>query len=413
MMKLVFINICSIILISSLAFGQSAKNKGLFEEAKKGYWENEIQKGIEEFEKKSEPKKPKYRMNFEGLDLPKASSEFKQQWHNEPISQGNTGTCWCFASTSLLESEIARIHKRNVKLSEIYTVYWQYVEKARRFVKERGASLFAEGSQTNATTAMMKKYGAVPLSSYNGMKEGQMFHNHSKMYSEMNNYLLKMKEQNFWDEDAIISNIKSIMNYYLGEPPTSFTYEGKQYNPTTFLKEVVALKLDDYVDMLSILSQPYNEKAIYDVPDNWWLSKDYYNISLDEFMEALKSAAKKGFTFTLSGDVSEAGYDSWAEVAMVPTFDIPSEYIDEHARQFRFSNGTTTDDHGIHAVGYKEHNGKMWFLIKDSGAGSRNGANKGYYFYHEDYIKLKMMSFMVHKDAVEQFLKRFIQTSQN
>ena len=28
-----------------------------------------------------------------------------KQWHNAPISQGNTGTCWCFSTTSFLESE--------------------------------------------------------------------------------------------------------------------------------------------------------------------------------------------------------------------------------------------------------------------------------------------------------------------
>ena len=48
-----------------------------------------------------------------------------------------------------------------------------------------------------------------------------------------------------------------------------------------------------------------------------------------------------------------------------------------------------------------EKEGQDWFLIKDSGSGSRNGANKGYYFYHENYIKLKMMDFVVHKNAVK------------
>ena len=54
------------------------------------------------------------------------------------------------------------------------------------------------------------------------------------------------------------------------------------------------------------------------------------------------------------------------------------------------NNKTTTDDHGIHLVGYMEKDGKDWFLIKDSGAGSRNTGDKGFYFYQEDYIKLNM-----------------------
>jgi bleomycin hydrolase len=98
-------------------------------------------------------------------------------------------------------------------------------------------------------------------------------------------------------------------------------------------------------------------------------------------------------------------------VALIPTFDIPAEYINDNARQFRFSNGTTTDDHGMHLVGYCSKDGADWYLIKDSGSGSRNNDEKapefGYYFFRGDYIKLKMMSFLVHKDAVKELLGKF------
>lgn len=58
-------------------------------------------------------------------------------------------------------------------------------------------------------------------------------------------------------------------------------------------------------------------------------------------------------------------------------------------------------------MGYKEKDGVTWFLIKDSGAGSRNTGDLGFYFYHEDYVKLKIMDFMVHKDAVKDLLDKF------
>ena len=123
-------------------------------------------------------------------------------------------------------------------------------------------------------------------------------------------------------------------------------------------------------------------------------------------MKTLKQAVDEGYSLFIGGDVSESGYFSFKDVAMVPSYDIPSAYIDEHARQFRFSNKTTSDDHAIHVVGYQERDGVTWFLIKDSGSGARNGANKGYYFYHEDYIKLKIMYFVVHKSAVKDLLGR-------
>ncbi|HNW54830.1 MAG TPA: hypothetical protein PKN21_11205, partial [Bacteroidales bacterium] len=70
------------------------------------------------------------------------------------------------------------------------------------------------------------------------------------------------------------------------------------------------------------------------------------------------------------------------------------------------------DDHGMHIVGYMEKDGVTWFLVKDSGSGSRTGGkennkNFGYYFFHEDYVKLKMMDFTVHKDMMKDLLPKF------
>ena len=152
------------------------------------------------------------------------------------------------------------------------------------------------------------------------------------------------------------------------------------------------------------MQQPFGEQVEYEVPDNWWHSKDYYNVPLDTFMKILKSAVRKGYTMSIGGDVSEPGKDAEKKVCMIPDFDIPSQYIDDNARQLRFSNHTTTDDHGIHLIGYMEKDGKDWYLIKDSGSSAYNADPKGYYFFTEDYVKLKMMDFMVHKDAVKGFI---------
>jgi bleomycin hydrolase len=152
------------------------------------------------------------------------------------------------------------------------------------------------------------------------------------------------------------------------------------------------------------MQQPFGQQVEYEVPDNWWHSKDYYNVPLETFMKVLKSALRAGFSVSLGGDVSEPGKNPDKKVFMVPTFDIPPDYIDDSARQFRFGNETTTDDHGIHLIGYKETKGGNWFLIKDSGSSSFNVEPKGYYFLTEDYVKLKMMDFMVHKDALKGFI---------
>ena len=380
-------------------------DKAKFEKSKNEFYD-QIKEGIKEFNKKGEVEDLEFRMDLSGKDLPKSVSEFKSVWHATPLSQGRTGSCWCFSTTSFFESEIKRLQDKEIKLSEMYTVYWEFVEKARRFVRERGASAFEEGSEANAVPRIWKKYGVVPAPAYTGMLPGQKYHDHEQMHEEMKSYLEHCVQQNYWDEDGILANIKSILNYYMGEPPLKIEYEQVEMTALEFLHNVTALNLDDYVDILSLKEKPYFAQVEYPVPDNWWHSKEYNNVPLDEFMNALKKALRAGYSMSIGGDTSEPGYDAHKEVAMIPTFDIPAKYINEDARQFRFGNKTTTDDHGIHLIGYMERNGQDWYLIKDSGSGGFNGANKGYRFYHEDYVKLKMMDFMIHKDAVSQLLEK-------
>lgn len=397
--------IVSILGRQSLFAQDQQRDRGVMVEYKNEFMDS-IRMEAKKFAKSGKEPKIIFRMDLSGMDIPTSTDEFTRYWHNPPISQGETGTCWCFSATSYFESEIYRLSKREIKLSEMFTVYWEYLGKARRWVRERGNSEFGQGSEVNAPIRIWKQYGIVPEKDYPGLKPGQKFHDHSKMFKEMKGYLEYIKTNNIWDEEQVLGNIKAILNQYLGVPPEKIMVDGKEMTPKEYLEKVLKLNLDDYVDFMSLMEKPYYQKAEYKVPDNWWRSEDYYNLPLDEFKSALKNAIRAGYTLAIGGDVSEAGYESHADVAVVPTFDIPSAYIDENARQFRFSNKSTTDDHAIHLVGYQEKDGVDWFLIKDSGSGSRNGKSPGYYFYHEDYVKLKIMNFLVHKSAVEEMLKK-------
>ncbi len=413
MKRISFALLTAVVAWTAASAQEPVTDKGTFIQYKAGYYQNYILKGIQDFEQQAEtpPSNGVFKIDLTSYTLPTSVDQFKRQWANTPVSQGNTSTCWCFSATSFFESEIYRMNKKQIKLSEMYTVYWEYVEKARRYVRERGNSAFSEGSEGDAVNRIWKQYGIVPLETYSGLKPGQSYHTHEAMFGEMDAYLKSVKASNTWNEEQVLTTIKAILNHYLGVPPAKITAEGKEMTPQEYLKNICKLNPDDYVDIMSLMQDPYYTLCEYKVPDNWWHGSDYHNVPLDVFMDILKKSIKAGYTMAIGGDVSEAGLVSQSNVAVIPTFDIPSAYIDESARQFRFSNETTTDDHGIHLVGYYEKDGKTWFLMKDSGSGSRNcgkeNKNFGYYFFHEDYIKLKMMDFMVHKDAVKDLLQKF------
>ena len=346
------------------------------------------------------------RFDMSKLVKPAGPQAFKQAFHFPPQAQYLTNTCWSFSTTSFYESEIARLTGRKVKLSEVYTVYWEWVEKLRGFVRTRGDQPVAEGSESNALPRIWKQYGIVPLSAYPGTKAADGRHDHARLAQRMESFARWIKENDLWDEDLVATMTRAILDREIGAPPASFEFEGKTYTPKSFLDDATKLKLDDYVEMVSTLADPFYTFTEYKYPDNWWRSKEYYNVPLDEWYAALKRALSAGYTVAVGGDVSEPGINGFEDAAIVPSFDVPQELIGQDARELRINNGTTDDDHGLHAVGIAQAGGHDWILIKDSGRSARWGKFEGYYFYRDDYVKLKMLGFTVHKDVVKDLLAK-------
>lgn len=274
----------------------------------------------------------------------------------------------------------------------------------------RGNSEFGQGSESNAVFYRMESYGAVPKVVYDGLKKYDK-HVHNQLFRDLHNYLEYCKEENFWNEEVIIKTVRAILDHYIGRPPETFTYKGKQYTPKSFYKNFMNIRMSEYAGFMSTKSAPFYEQAEFEVPDNWWNDSTYYNVPLDEWYSIVEKSIKNGYSVVIGGDVSEPGKIGEEDFAFIPTFDIPTDLIDQDSREYRIYNHTTTDDHGIHIIGYTS-TGKGgidddWFLIKDSGRSSRAGQYHGYYMFRGDFVKLKMRTFMVHKDMVKNILKKF------
>ncbi|MCK4942181.1 MAG: peptidase C1, partial [Candidatus Aminicenantes bacterium] len=269
--------------------------------------------------------------------------------------------------------------------------------------QERGESYVAGGGESNSVTRMWKKYGIVPASIYPGLKNNQDKHDHVPMMKEIDGYLTYINENDLWDEKNNLRHIALILDKYLGHPPATFSLQGKPMTPQGFLKDT-GLKMDDYVSVMSTKYFPFYTRQEFRVPDNWWHSQDYLNLPLELFYQIIKKTIQSGYSMIIGGDVSEPGKLGTRDIAFIPTFDIPGKYINQDSREYRIANGSTQDDHGVHLIGYKRYRGHDWFLIKDSGRSSRWGKHQGYYFFRGDFIKLKMLTFTVHKDMLDNIL---------
>ncbi|MCB0456154.1 MAG: aminopeptidase [Flavobacteriaceae bacterium] len=327
------------------------------------------------------------------------------------ISQGNTGTCWSFSSTSFLESEIIRLTGKQIDLSEMYTVRNTYPKKAENFVMRQGKAQFSEGGLAHDVINSMKEFGLVPQQAFSGFQNGEEGHNHAELVAVLEAMLKtyvdnpgkKLSPQ--WKP-----SIEAVLDIYLGKNPTTFTFEGKSYTPTSF-RDMLQLKAEDYITLTSFTHAPFYSEFILNIPDNWSYGS-MYNVPLDEMIATIDNALQNGFTVELDCDVSEKTFSSKDGVAVIPANDensikalqgiYPEMNITQEYRQEEFENFTTTDDHLMHITGMlKDQNGTKYYKVKNSwGTNPNYNAYGGYVYFSESYMRLKAISITIHKDAV-------------
>jgi bleomycin hydrolase len=344
------------------------------------------------------------RVDWSNIETPTDPSQFEQLWHIPPVPQYYTGTCWAFCSVSYLESEAKRLHDVEVKLSEMWVVYWEYVEKARSFLQEFGHTPVDQGGQDHGTLEIVRQYGAVPHEAYPGVLDSEGRHDHTLLIKELKGFLNWVLDSGTWNEEQNLAYVRSILDKHMGPVPQEFTWQGETHTPESFLTDVMQLEMDKYRSVVSRMDEPFQSEVLLDVHDNWRRKDNYLNLPLDDFYAVIKNAVTDGYTVSIGGDNSEAGMDGKFDVAIVPEWDIPTDFINQGSREFRIANGTTGDDHGVHVVGLTQVGGRDWFLIKDSNRSSRLGKHKGYYFWDGDYIKLKMLSFTIHEDRLQEYI---------
>lgn len=343
---------------------------------------------------------------------------------NTPVKdQYHTGTCWSFSTLSFLESEMLRLGKPEVDLSEMFVVWHTYSEKAQKDVRVHGSMNFSAGGAFHDVTNMIKKYGIVPESVYNGLNYGESKHVHGEMDKVLKGQV-----------DAVIENknkrlttawheaFEATLDSYLGEIPSAFNYEGKDYTPHSFARDFIGLNIDDYVEISSYTHHPFYTRFILEVPDNWsW--DEVYNVPVNEMQEIIDNSLANGYSVAWATDISEKGFstskygvalvnnveeNSGAEVApdsILFTTNFMEEPVTQEKRQAAFDSYQTTDDHAMHIIGLAtDQDGHEFYKIKNSW-GNYNKF-KGYFYVSKPYVNYKTTCIMVHKDAIPKQIRK-------
>lgn len=338
----------------------------------------------------------------------------------EVKNQGATGTCWSFSSLSFLESELQRMGKPAVNLSEMFIARKAYEMKAEKYIRMMGKTNFSQGGAFHDVMNVIKEYGIVPDADYSGLIYGQKKFHHSEMEQVMTDLLntsLKLKEGQL--NPAWEKAIHGILDAYLGEVPEKVSHDGKMLTPVEYAKEL-GINASDYVEISSFTHHPFYQPFVLEVPDNWaWNS--VYNVPLKEFEEIVEYALSNNYSIAWAADVSEKGFSYKDGLAIVPDKDwgmidkdekeemmknpVAQMQITQEMRQEGFDNLTTQDDHGMHIVGSaKDQNGTRYYLVKNSWGESND--MKGYFYCSASYLLYKTTCIMVHKDGIPSGIKK-------
>ena len=348
-------------------------------------------------------------------------------------NQAATGTCWCFATTSFMESELLRMGKGTYDLSEMFIVRQKYMNQLQDNYLRRGDGNIGQGSLSHTFMNAYRQVGIVPEEVYTGINYDSERHNHSEMVRYMHaiaDVAVKTKARS----PEYYKLVDNLFDTYLGKLPEKFTYKGKEYTPKSFA-ESLGLNMDDYIELTSFTHHPYYVKFDVEVPDNWEHSL-MYNLPLDEMMETVDYALTSGYTVCWDGDMSEKGFSFTNGVAINPEvkkvedlsntdrarfeklsdkerleevfkFERPYQEINvtPEVRQAGFESFVTTDDHLMHVTGItKDQNGTKYYITKNSWGTDRNKFG-GYLNMSESFVRAKTIYVMVHKDAIPKEIK--------
>lgn len=340
-------------------------------------------------------------------------------------NQASSGTCWSYASSSFVESEMLRMGKPAVDLSEMFTVRQVYVDKAEKYVRLHGYLNFAQGGALPDVMYVIKHYGAVPQEVYNGLNYGTESNEHGELEAALKGIV-----------DAVIKNnnrsgvtpvwkpaFEAYLSTYLGAYPSEFQYEGKTYTPRTFADKFVGINPDEYIQLTSWTHNPYDTEVQIQVPDNWtWGSS--INVELDEMMKNIDNALEKGFTVAWAADIERGWFSLPSGLALAPKgwtdmsederkacFNAPVEQMEvtPENRQAAYDNYQTTDDHAMQITGkVKDQKGNAYYIVKNSWGERNNDYRAGYIYASESYVRMKTISVMMHEDALTKHVEDLI-----
>lgn len=263
-------------------------------------------------------------------------------------NQKKSGRCWMFAALNNIRYSISKsldIKEHDFELSQAYTMFWDKLEKANYFLENiittaeleqdsrRVMWLLNEptndGGQWDMFTALIEKYGIVPKyvmpETYHSSNSQLMnkilslkLRSQAKILRD--DYKLGADKESLREEkEDLLSEIYSILAYFLGEPPQNFDFEYKnkdgeffrdpKLTPLEFYNKYSGIKMKDYLSIINAptADKPFNQTYTVEFLGNVKEGQQihYLNLPIEKLKELTKAQLKDGEPVWFGCDVAQ------------------------------------------------------------------------------------------------------------
>ena len=276
------------------------------------------------------------------------NKQFSHRLNKSGITnQKGSGRCWLFAGLNVFNPNLMnKLELSSFELSQPYLTFWDKMEKANTFLeeiirlrdrpyddRELGITLeepFGDGGWWHYVTALLDKYGAVPITAMPETKQSTS----TGTINALANCKLRMFASEMRDmhtngktEDQIrerkkemLEEIYTLMVFAYGAPPKEFVFryeskdstvsESKTYTPQSFYKEFLADNVLEYVTIMNNPSKEFNKvyqmqasRNMADRPDMTML-----NLSIDKLKAYSLKALLDSQAVWFACDVGKGNY---------------------------------------------------------------------------------------------------------
>ena len=366
--------------------------------------------------------------------------------HLKVTNQKSSGRCWLFAALNVLRRNICNKYElENFEFSQSYLFFWDKLERMNynleciirtkeesidsQIVQHLLTDPTCDGGQWDMVVNLVTKYGLVPKSVY------QETH-HSSNSRELNNILkMKFREYAFNLRSNInatgqeqelktqyLSETYSILCKFLGCPPSNFNWEymdkGKKYHkitnisPTSFYREYVNCKIEDYVCLINDprKEHPYNKIYTVKYLGNVFDGKKvkYLNLNINRLKELTLNSLNNNEAVWFGCDVGKSlNKDNCAmdlqQVNSLDLFGLDFKLNKEERLKYRESlmthamviTGANVQDQSNSLDENKTING--WEV---ENSWSDRGINNGYYYMSDAWFEEYVYEIAIHKDKL-------------